>query len=153
MYKEQTITKDFLEAFPNIKRGPLMGDDDLELPYCFFGNVHSILLESYTEEPDLAQQIVDWLNLVLNHNDTDEYVKDMLWIEFFEGAEAQDFHRNFLLSHLSEKALVMFRQYLYVVEHGGFTNPDTGEILERRKKTNILMNTSILVSMFRISSS
>lgn len=131
MEQQDSIVNSFLKEFPELKEHSLIkGDDYSDTPYVFFGVINLILINAVAEDLSLAKKISKWLNTILNNAETNEYVSDMLWIEFFEGSEADQLYSDFLLSHLSENANRMFRQYLYIMENGGLTNAKTGEILK-----------------------
>ncbi|MFT6829410.1 MAG: hypothetical protein ACJAV6_000236 [Candidatus Paceibacteria bacterium] len=137
MEQKDTIVNDFLQKFPEIKKHPLVdGDDYSDTPYIFFGVVYEILLKAHKDDVSSAEKIIIWVNDILNSIETDKYIKDMLWIELFEGSELNNSYRDFLLSHFSNDAHLMYRQYLYIMEHGGLTDPETGEILKFVKMGN-----------------
>lgn len=121
----------FLEQFPELSEDQnIKGDDFKYTPYSFFGVISLILITACEEDQPLAKKIVHWLNEVLNDNNLEKYIEDMLWIEFFEGSEINEPYRKFLLTELKDSANLMFRQYLYIMEHGGLTDSETGEILK-----------------------
>jgi hypothetical protein len=130
MEQQDLIVEEFLKDFAELAEHPsIKGDDYSATPYSFFGVINLILLEAIENDTKLAQRIAHWLNSTLNHPETNEYVRDMLRIDFFEGAETNQKYRDFLLAHFSGHTNLLFRQYLYIMEHGGLTDPDTGEIL------------------------
>jgi hypothetical protein len=121
----------FLKEFPELAEHPhIKGDDFKDTPYSFFGVINLILNSAIEEDGPLAERIANWLNNVLNDENLHNYIEEMLWIEFFEGSEVNEPYRNFLLMVLKDRANLMFRQYLYIMEHGGLTDPTTGEILK-----------------------
>ena len=131
MNQQDTIVEDFLKEFPELRNHPsIQGDDYSDTPYIFFGVMREVLLESLEASAGLAQRIVIWLDGTLNNSATDDYVKDMLWIEFFEGSEIDEVLQSFLLTNLRNEANLMYRQYLYIMENGGLTDAKTGEILK-----------------------
>lgn len=131
MSQQDTIVKDFLEQFPELKNYPSIdGDDYSDTPYSFFGVIRDILINSIETNLNLAEKISGWLNGILNNTETSDYVEEMLWIEFFEGSESDESYRTFLLSKLKDKANLLYRQYLYIMENGGLTDSKSGEILK-----------------------
>jgi hypothetical protein len=131
MNQQDKIVKEFLAQFPELNIHPsIEGDDYSDTPYSFFGVIRDILVESIENNSDLAEKISFWLDSILNNIETSNYVEDMLWIEFFEGSELDESYRTFLLSRLKNKANSLYRQYLYVMENGGLTDSESGEILK-----------------------
>lgn len=134
MIPEKTIVNDFLVLFPEFIEHPhIKGDDYSDTPYVFFGVIRSILEEGINENPESSTKILKWLDATLNNSAISAYLDDMLWIEFFEGSEVNDKYRTALLSNLSNQANLKYRQYLYIMEQGGFTDPKTGEIFKHVK--------------------
>jgi hypothetical protein len=128
---EKTIVSDFLALFPELQEHPdIKGDDYSDTPYSFFGVIRNIIEDGSKENSEVIIRILKWLDTTLNNSATNDYVNDMLWIEFFEGSEVNDIYRSTLLSNLSDQANLKYRQYLYIMENGGLTDPKTGEILK-----------------------
>lgn len=129
---QDKIIKNFLDMFPELAAHPLIKDDDFtDTPYFFCSAVRDILINSINETHPLANKISNWLSNTFNNPDTSASVHDMLWIQFFEGSEIDEPYKNYLLSSLKDKANLLYRQYLYIMENGGLTDPTTGEILKR----------------------
>ncbi len=126
---EDNIVKLFINDFKELSGGTLFFEDESDLPYCFFGDVRSILEKSIKKDKPLATKIIKWINNVLNSKNLSSYVENMLWIEFFEGAEADRGYTKFLDTNLTKKADFLFRQYTYICKHGDAIDPETKEIL------------------------
>ncbi|OGZ46025.1 MAG: hypothetical protein A2756_04475 [Candidatus Ryanbacteria bacterium RIFCSPHIGHO2_01_FULL_48_27] len=127
------IVKKFLELFPQFTREPSFGNEDYsEIPYVFFGSVNTTL-STYVEQKEnlaLATAVIHWMDEIYNTPETDDYIRDMCAIEFFECADGSKEYAQFLLDLLTGRANIDFRRHNYIVENGGLLDPNTGEIMK-----------------------
>jgi len=133
----ENFSEVFFEVFPNFVGHPVFGDTDgyKDTPYLLAGVAGRSLsmmkptkgLPRLNEEESL--RVINWVNGLWNDPSVTEDVKEMFWVEFLEPINTDE-HRNFLMKNLTDRANLNLRQYLYIVENGGLTDPKTGEILK-----------------------
>jgi hypothetical protein len=143
---KETISLDnfvdvFFEAFPHFVNHPIFGSRDSYegAAYSVVGTaaLHLFVAEKIEKVPEQLNeeeslQIIKWVNDLWNDVSVGEDVKEMFWIEFFESMNT-DKYKKFLMDNLTDRANLNLRQYIYIVENGGLTKPETGEILRYRE--------------------
>jgi hypothetical protein len=129
----ENVVSEFLRQFPEYPKHPdIINDDYSDTPYSFFGVINSDLIRNIEENKNTnnVSVVISWINNLYNDPNLNKNLRNMFYIEFFETTIGAEKYKDYLLKNLTGLMHLELRQYIYIVENGGLTDPTTGEILK-----------------------